>query len=90
MEKELRILMVEDVPADAELEIRELKRAGLRVAHRRVETEEAYREALREFQPEIILSDFSMPHFDGMLALGLAREVVPDVPFIFVSGTIGE
>jgi diguanylate cyclase (GGDEF)-like protein/PAS domain S-box-containing protein len=90
MEKELRILLVEDVPTDAELAIRELKRAGLRVARRRVDTEEAFREALREFQPEIILSDFSMPHFDGMSALALARELVPDTPFIFVSGTIGE
>ena len=90
MEKELRILIVEDVPTDAELEVRELKRAGLRVAHRIIETEEAFRSALKEFMPEIILSDFSMPHFDGMFALALAYELVPDVPFIFVSGTIGE
>jgi len=90
MEKELRILMIEDVPTDAELEVRELKRAGLRVAHRVVDTEAAYRDALRDFRPDVILSDFSMPHFDGMLALAVAREVVPDVPFIFVSGTIGE
>jgi diguanylate cyclase (GGDEF)-like protein/PAS domain S-box-containing protein len=90
MGKEVRILVVEDNPADAELEIRELKRAGLRVAHRTVQTEDAYREALREFRPELIISDFSMPHFDGMWALAVAREFVPDVPFIFVSGTIGE
>ena len=45
MEKELRILIVEDVPTDAELEVRELKRAGLRVAHRIIETEEAFRSA---------------------------------------------
>ena len=90
MDKELRILMAEDVPADAELELRELKRAGLRVVHRIVETEDAYREALRDFRPDVVLSDFSMPHFDGMLALAVTRELVPDVPFIFVSGTIGE
>jgi diguanylate cyclase (GGDEF)-like protein/PAS domain S-box-containing protein len=90
MEKELRILIVEDAPDDAELEVRELKRAGLRVAHRRVDTEEAFREALREFRPDLILSDFSMPQFDGMSALALAREIIPGVPFIFVSGTIGE
>ena len=87
---ELRILLIEDVPTDAELEVRELKRAGLRVVHRIVETEEAFRLALREFRPEIIISDFTMPHFDGMFALTLARELAPDVPFIFVSGTIGE
>jgi len=87
---ELRILLVEDVPTDAELEARELRRAGLRIAHRIVDTEEAFRAALRDFQPELIISDFSMPHFDGMWALALARELAPDVPFIFVSGTIGE
>ena len=90
MEKELRILLVEDVETDAELEVRELKRAGLRVAHQRVETEAAFRNAIDAFQPHLIISDFSMPNFDGMWALSLARELAPDVPFIFVSGTIGE
>jgi CheY-like chemotaxis protein len=90
MEKELRILMIEDVPADAELEIRELKRSGLRVAHRIVDTDGAFREALQEFRPELIISDFSMPRFDGMWALALAHEMVPDVPFIFVTRTNGE
>jgi len=46
--------------------------------------------ALREFTPHVILSDFSMPGFDGMEALALAREISPDTPFVFVSGTIGE
>ena len=86
----MRILLIEDVPTDAELEVRELKRAGLRVVHRVVDTEAGYRDALRDFRPDVILSDFSMPHFDGMEALALAREFAPDVPFIFVSGTIGE
>jgi diguanylate cyclase (GGDEF)-like protein/PAS domain S-box-containing protein len=86
----MRILLIEDVPTDAELEVRELKRAGLCVVHRVVDTEAGYRDALRDFRPDVILSDFSMPHFDGMLALALARELIPDVPFIFVSGTIGE
>jgi diguanylate cyclase (GGDEF)-like protein/PAS domain S-box-containing protein len=90
MEEALRVLISEDQPADAELEVRELKRAGMRVMHRVVDTEGAFREALREFQPELIISDFSMPHFDGMWALSLARELAPDTPFIFVSGSIGE
>src|SRR5687768_16162052 len=90
MEKELRILLVEDVEIDAELEVRELKRAGMRLAHQRVETEGAFREAIDAFKPHLIISDFSMPQFDGMWALSLARELCPDVPFIFVSGTIGE
>src|SRR5688572_14921083 len=90
MEKELRILLVEDVEIDAELEVRELKRAGMRLAHQRVETEAAFRNAIDAFQPHLIISDFSMPNFDGMWALSLARELAPEVPFIFVSGTIGE
>jgi diguanylate cyclase (GGDEF)-like protein/PAS domain S-box-containing protein len=86
----IRVLLTEDVAADAELEVRELKRAGLRFSHRVVETEESFTSALREFAPDVILSDFSMPGFDGMAALALARELCPDTPFIFVSGTIGE
>src|SRR5438552_5359937 len=86
----IRVLLTEDVPADAELEVRELKRAGLRIAHRIVDSEQAFVQAAREFAPDIILSDFSMPSFDGMAALSLARQLCPEVPFIFVSGTIGE
>jgi diguanylate cyclase (GGDEF)-like protein/PAS domain S-box-containing protein len=86
----IRVLMVEDVATDAELEIRELKRAGMRVEHRLVDREDAFLEALDKFGPDVIISDFSMPHFDGMAALALARENAPNIPFIFVSGTIGE
>ena len=86
----IRLLLVEDVATDAELEVRELKRAGMRIEHRLVDSEERFRVELGRFSPDAILSDFSMPHFDGMAALALAREVAPEVPFIFVSGTIGE
>jgi diguanylate cyclase (GGDEF)-like protein len=86
----LRLLLTEDNPADAELELRELKRAGLRVAHRIADTEQGFVSALREFSPDVILSDFSMPGFDGMSALALARDLAPDTPFVFVSGTLGE
>src|SRR6267143_3589986 len=86
----LRVLLVEDVAADAELEVREIKRAGLRVSHRIVDSEKDFITALREFAPDVILSDFSMPQFDGMDALRRAKELAPDTPFIFVSGTLGE
>src|SRR5438105_1469031 len=89
-EPTLRVLLVEDVAADAELEVREIKRAGLRVSHRIVDSEKDFIRALREFAPDVILSDFSMPKFDGMDALRLAKELAPDTPFIFVSGTLGE
>jgi len=85
-----RILLVEDVADDAELALLELRRAGLHADHRVVDKEKSFVDALREFAPDLILSDFSMPGFDGMAALALAREVCPDTPFIFVSGTIGE
>ena len=86
----IRVLIAEDVPTDAELSVRELTRAGLRVVHRIADTESAFRGALAEFAPQVILSDFTMPQFDGMHALELARALVPDTPFIFVSGTLGE
>lgn len=89
-QERIRLLLIEDVPADAEMELRELKRAGLSVDHRRVDTEAQFRATLDQFVPHVIISDFSMPHFDGMEALALARELRPEIPFLFVSGTIGE
>jgi diguanylate cyclase (GGDEF)-like protein/PAS domain S-box-containing protein len=85
-----RLLVAEDNPDDAELQLREIRRAGLRLAHKVVDNADAFTSALRSFAPDVILSDFSMPNFDGMEALRLAREHAPDTPFIFVSGTLGE
>ncbi|HZD84916.1 MAG TPA: GAF domain-containing protein, partial [Gemmatimonadaceae bacterium] len=90
MTERLRILLVEDMASDAELEILELERAGLSVTHSLVDNKKSFVGALREFAPDVILSDFSIPGFDGMAAVALAREICPDTPFIFVSGTIGE
>jgi diguanylate cyclase (GGDEF)-like protein len=86
----IRILFVEDVEADAELSLFRLKQAGLTCIGQRVETEAALREALRTQPPDLILSDFSLPQFDGLSALAVARELAPEVPFIFVSGAMGE
>ena len=86
----LRILLVEDNLADTELTVRELKRGGLAFDWRRVDTAADSRPRMHEFAPSIVLSDFAMPHFDGLSALELVRRLRPDVPFIFVSGTIGE
>jgi CheY-like chemotaxis protein len=62
----VRLLMVEDLHTDAELEIRELRRAGLSVEHRLVDREEDFLVRIADFAPDVIISDFSMPHFDGM------------------------
>jgi diguanylate cyclase (GGDEF)-like protein len=88
--KVMRVLLVEDTPYEAELIIHQLQRDGLEFNWRRVETEEALRSSLAEFSPDIILSDFHLPEFDGFSALRVAQEMAPEVPFIFVSGTIGE
>lgn len=90
MEQDLRILILEDVPTDAELIIDELVDAGLIFKSRCVKAKEPFIQALDEFSPHIILSDYSLPAFDGLAALKIASEKQPDVPFIFVSGALGE
>src|SRR5690606_33665943 len=86
----IRILLVEDTPTDAELALRELTRSGIRHEARRVDTEVALRRELDSYAPDVVLSDFSMPHFDGVSALKVVREHRPDTRFIFVSGGIVE
>jgi diguanylate cyclase (GGDEF)-like protein/PAS domain S-box-containing protein len=90
MSQPLRVLLAEDVPTDAELESRALQRAGIDCIVQRVDTKEQFLAMIGEFRPDVILSDFSLPGFDGLTALAIARERRPDTPFIFVSGTIGE
>ena len=86
----IRVLLIEDMELEAELTVRHLQKHGIVPIVQRVETDEAMRAALQEFKPRIILSDFSLPTFDGLRALDVARECAPEVPFLFVSGTIGE
>lgn len=86
--KELRVLMLEDTPTDAALMERELRKAGIAYIATRVETQDAFIRALEEFQPDIVLSDYSLPHFDGMAALEIVRRDHPDVPVIMVTGAL--
>jgi len=84
------ILIVEDLPSDAELVKREAQNTLHESEFMCVETEEGFLEALDSFQPDMILSDYSLPSFDGMRALKLAIEHVPGIPFILVTGSINE
>ncbi len=89
MSKPIRVLLLEDKAIDAELNIRELRRAGFDPQWKRVETEADYLSELST-SPDLILADYSLPHFDGLRAAELLRARELDIPFILISGTIGE
>ncbi len=90
MDRELRILILEDNPVDAELEERELRDGGLKAIIRWVETRTAFVYELGAFSPDLVLSDYKLPSFDGLSALTIVKERYPDIPFLFVTGTLGE
>lgn len=90
MNRPVYALIVEDSVADAELLVHELHQGGFRVSWQRVETAGALRAALYRQSWDIILCDFTLPGFSGAAALQLVKELGLEVPFIFVSGTIGE
>ena len=90
MAEELRILMVEDLPSDAELIEYALRREGLRFSLRRVETEGTFLKELGGFAPDLIISDYHLPQFDGMTALRLAKEHAPDTPVIMATIPVNE
>jgi len=86
----LRILILEDVPTDAELVIRELRNGGIEFTSKHVDTREAFLKELGDFSPDIVLSDYSMPQFTGMEALKLTKELYPSLPLIIVTGSMNE
>jgi PAS domain S-box-containing protein len=86
----LHILMLEDQPEDAALIHDELRRSGLRFDAKRVDTRDAFLQEIEQHKPDIILSDHGLPAFDGLSALTLARKKCPEVPFVFVTGAMGE
>ena len=85
-----RILLVEDLATDAELNEREVRRVLPRSEFLWVETREDFLTALDVYKPEIILSDYKLPFFDGLSALNLALEHAPDTPFIIITGSMNE
>ena len=82
--------MLEDNPMDSELAGHTLKRGGVKFSATRVETEKDFIRELDENPPDLILSDYALPGFDGYAALDIAKKRAPHIPFIFVTGTMGE
>ncbi|HXJ83578.1 MAG TPA: EAL domain-containing protein [Candidatus Methylomirabilis sp.] len=86
----LRILYLEDDWADVELVRHELEKAGFGFVLKHVANREAYTTALQEFTPDLVLSDHGLPAFDSQAALAILKSERPEIPFIVVSGTLGE
>lgn len=86
----LRLLQLEDNPADAELILATLNDGGIPCETSRVDRRDTFVDALKAGKIDLILADYSLPGFDGITALSLAQQLRPDIPFIFVSGTLGE
>jgi PAS domain S-box-containing protein len=86
----LKILFVEDVPSDVELAVLELRKEKLKFAYSRVDTREEFIKSLNDLRPDIVISDYKMPSYDGMQALKDAREFDPLIPFILCTGSQNE
>lgn len=90
METPIKILILEHDPNDFELLQRELRRSGLFCISEMVQNQEDYKALLNTFQPDIILSDYTLPSFDGLSAFRIKQNIAPATPFLIVSGTLGE
>jgi PAS domain S-box-containing protein len=90
MKKTFRILIAEDSEDDALLVLHQIRKGGYDIEHVRVETAEEMKLALKEKAWDIVLSDYQMPHFNGLEALAILKDSGIDLPFIIISGTIGE
>lgn len=90
MDKQLKILLLEDVKYDYDLIIQELRNLDLNYTTQHSSDEKSFHEAVKTFKPDIILSDYSLPQYDGMSALLHTLKVSPQTPFIIVTGSINE
>jgi len=90
MEQPLKILFIEDMLTDAEMIWREISKNKINFEKKLVENKTDYIDALKSFKPDLIISDYSLPQFDGMSALLIKNEISPLVPFILVTGSINE
>jgi diguanylate cyclase (GGDEF)-like protein/PAS domain S-box-containing protein len=90
MSRPTRILMLEDNPLDMELNIRALQKGGVNAEIAQADNEQSFLDALTTFSPDLILSDYSLPNYDGFKALQATQNFDHSIPFIFVTGAIGE
>lgn len=90
MADNLTILFVEDLITDYELALHEIKKANPKLISHRVDTQDDYVKALNDLKPDIIISDYIMPHFNGMSALMLKKQIASDIPFIMLTGSTNE
>ena len=86
----IKILFVEDMPSDMELAIRELRKNNIDFTSKRVETKEDYLRELNEFRPDIVISDYAMPEFDGMAALKILLDFDSTIPLVVLTGSLNE
>src|SRR5687768_945464 len=90
METKIKVLIAEHDPIDLELLHNEFQKSGMAYESKVVQSEKDYFDALMQFNPDIILSDYTFPSFDGPTAFKIRQTIASDTPFIFLSGTIGE
>ena len=86
MEQQMKILLLESVECSAEMVEYELSKASTHFTLARVENQDSYLRALQEFCPHLILADYRLPYTDCLVALALAQDICPEVPFLFLSG----
>jgi|SRR3989344_8949475 len=88
MDKKIKILMLEDAATDAELEIRELEKAGINFESKVVNNQADFEKAVVEYSPDIVIADYSLPQYHGLMGLFYMQSVKINVPFIMLSGTV--
>ncbi|MCF8230327.1 MAG: response regulator [Bacteroidales bacterium] len=89
-EKTIKLLMLEDNPSDAELIVRELEKSGYQIDYKRVDKRENFIEDIIRFKPHVIISDYSLPQYNGIDAILDAQKVNPNIPLIVVTGSLDE
>jgi PAS domain S-box-containing protein len=90
MKESIKILFVEDILTDAELIWRRIKKDKISFTKELVDNKSGFQEAIKSFKPDLIISDYSLPQFDGRQALSIRNKLAPEVPFILVTGSINE